>query len=82
MKDHQWVKIEVTPVHVMPGSPGDEPIVFVDPEDQWAAEMTTQYGCGVCSTPLNADTVNTHCPSDDELLGAPPVDLDNPREVT
>ena len=56
---HKWVKMEITPVHVLAG--GEEPVVVVDPDDQKEATMMTQYGCWACDEPLNNETLNTEC---------------------
>lgn len=59
LKQHRWIKIEITPVHVLANDEG-EPTVFVDPDDP----ATTQYGCDFCSEPLNKQTIHTECSLD------------------
>lgn len=60
--DHHWVKLEITPVHVLPAAGiNEEPVVVVDPDDQAEATLMTQYGCYVCDEPLNNETFGTEC---------------------
>lgn len=58
LKEHRWIKIEITPVHVLANDEG-EPTVFVDPDDP----ADTQYGCDFCSLPLSKETIHTECES-------------------
>lgn len=73
---HQWVKHEITPVHVLPDPAGGEPAIFVDPDDQDEASGMAQYGCFSCDVHLNEETVLTECPGGEEGEASPKwVDL-------
>jgi hypothetical protein len=62
--EHEWIKIEITPIHVLANGM-NPPIVLVDPDDALEAEENTQYGCGRCEVSLDEDTVETLCPGED-----------------
>lgn len=76
---HEWIKIEITPVHVIADPAGiDDPVVLVDPDDAIEAEEATQYGCSLCDVVLDIDTVNTLCSGGEEdeeieILGQEPL---------
>lgn len=60
VRQHQWVKFEITPVSVLPGVDG-EPVIIVDPDKQEAATEATQYGCLACLAHLEAAELGTEC---------------------
>lgn len=60
---HEWVKIEFCPVQVLVDDDG-QPVVLVDPEQQILATEESQYGCGVCSEPLQGN-LGTECQGSD-----------------
>lgn len=66
--EHEWIKIEITPVHVIANGASD-PIVFVDPDEQQIASEFPQYGCSLCDVYLDSTSVETICPgrSEEEL---------------
>lgn len=65
VRQHQWVKFEITPISVLPGTKG-EPVVVVDPDKQEAATEATVYGCMACMCPLDADLLGTECAGESE----------------
>jgi hypothetical protein len=82
MSDHEWIKIEITPVGVIANG-ALPPVVFIDPDAQTAAAECAQYGCARCDIVLDEDTVESLCPGREyeEPLGliildeAPDADL-------
>jgi hypothetical protein len=67
VRQHQWTKIKITPVEVLPGlNPGDEPVVIVDPDKEQASDEVTQYGCFACLAPLSNDMMAVECPGESD----------------
>lgn len=61
---HDWVKHVITPVEVLPDERSADPIIFVDPDKQHAAEQNAAYGCLRCSIPMR-EGFGTNCPGED-----------------
>lgn len=62
MSKHHWVKIQITPVHVLSDSSiSDEPVVYSSEDDEIEAAEAVQYGCLKCDEPLTSDTVDADC---------------------
>lgn len=59
IRQHQWVKIVVTPIDVLPDKEGN-PVVFVDPAKQRDTETQARYGCFACNEPLESN-YGTEC---------------------
>lgn len=72
--EHEWIKIEITPVHVLPDGT-NEPIVFVDPDEQQLASDMPQYGCSLCDVFLDSESVSTICPGKPEDEETEPLPL-------
>jgi len=62
IRQHQWVKITVTPISVLADDDG-LPVVFVDPDKAEGAELQASYGCFACDAPLDP-TFDTPCPGE------------------
>lgn len=62
MSKHDWVKIQITPVHVLSDSSiSDEPVVYSSDDDEIEAAEMVQYGCMKCDEPLTSKTVDADC---------------------
>lgn len=62
MSQHHWVKIQITPVHVLSDSSiSDEPVVYSSDDDEIEAAEAVQYGCLKCDEPLTSETVDADC---------------------
>jgi len=62
MSEHHWVKIQITPVHVLSDEGiSDAPVVFTSDDDEIEAAENVQYGCLKCDETLTSKTVNTQC---------------------
>jgi hypothetical protein len=67
--NHQWVKIVITPVHIVADPEvSSEPVIFIREDDQQEAEECAQYGCNRCDETLTSETVNTECDGGEEDL--------------
>jgi hypothetical protein len=75
---HEWVKIVITPIHVIDDpAVSSEPVIFSSEDDEIEAAEYAQYGCSKCDTSLDSDSVNTLCPGAEEereieILGQTP----------
>lgn len=68
MKDHSWVRIVITPIHVIDDPTVSEaPVVFIGEDDETEAAECAQYGCLRCDEPLTSETVRTHCEDGEDL---------------
>jgi hypothetical protein len=77
MSKHHWVKIQITPVHVVSDSSiSDEPVVYSSDDDEIEAAASVQYGCLKCDEPLTSDTVDADC----EVPSIEKIDLANKEE--
>lgn len=64
---HQWVKIVITPVHIVSDPEiSSEPVILITDDDQIEAEECAQYGCNRCDEALNSDNVHNDCIPEDE----------------
>lgn len=62
MSKHHWVKIQITPVHVLSDANiSDEPVVYSSEDDELEAEAAVQFGCLKCDETLTSKTVDTEC---------------------
>jgi hypothetical protein len=62
MSKHHWVKIQITPVHVLSDPHvSAEPVVYSSDDDEIEAAESVQYGCLKCDEPLTSNTVDADC---------------------
>ena len=58
-KQHDWVKITVTPIDVLPDENG-KPMAFDRMDDKMEIEAQSNFGCNRCHQPLE-QAFNTNC---------------------
>jgi hypothetical protein len=69
MKDHQWVRIVITPINVVNDPEvSSEPVIFIGEADEVEAAECAQYGCLRCDETLTSESVNTRCQGDNEAF--------------
>jgi hypothetical protein len=69
MSKHQWVKIVITPVHVIDDPEvSSEPVVLITEEDEAEALECAQFGCIRCDETLTSETLNEDCEVESETL--------------
>lgn len=62
MNKHSWVKIVITPIHVVDDPEvSSEPVILVTEVDEEEAKECAQYGCIRCDETLTSETVNSEC---------------------
>lgn len=62
MSKHSWVKITITPIHIVSDPVvSAEPVVFISEADEVEAIECSQYGCIRCDETLTSETVDADC---------------------
>lgn len=66
MTGHQWVKMVITPIHVIDDPEvSEDPVILSMEVDETEANECAQYGCIRCDEPLNSESFHTSCEADD-----------------
>ena len=78
---HSWVKITITPIHIVSDPAiSAEPVVFISEADEIEAQECSQYGCIRCDETLTSETVNADCEVDVPDIASTFIDLSRDDE--